>query len=376
MRIAVNTRTLLPDSLEGIGYFTQEICRRLPDLLPEAEFLFCFDRPFDPVLTAHPRVSGKVVWPPTRDPLLWDIWFEYRIPRILRQWGADVFFSPDGHGLLRTTVPQLLVTHDIAYAHYTDHLPKRVQRYYERRVPRFLRAAYEVVTVSDFVSQDIHRCYGTPLAKLTVASNGVKPDFQPLSAHAIEEVRQQYSGGEPYLFYLGAVHPRKNIARLIAAYDIFRRADNDRAIPLLIGGRLAWKNEAIREAYHGSEFRADIHFLGYLSESELPRVIGGALAMIYPSLSEGFGVPLLEAMHVEVAIATSRSSSLPEVGGAAALYFDPEDTEDMARALRRITTDASLRAKLVAAGRLQRQRYTWDRAAEVIAAALRRGKNA
>lgn len=369
MRIAVNTRLLLPGKMEGVGYFTREICQRLPDLLPEAEFLYCFDRPFDPAVTAHPRVTGRVIFPPTRDPLLWRAWFEYGLPRAMRQWKADVLFSPDGYCTLRSAAPQVMVTHDLAFLHYPDQVPRRVQRYYETYVPRFLARADRIVTVSNYVREDIHRWYGTDPGKIVVAANGVSPDFRPLSPAERGLVRDEYAEGRPYFFYLGSVHPRKNIARLIRAYDRFRGSGP--AFPLVLGGRLAWQSADVRQAHEGSANRTDIRFLGYLPQEEVVRLLGAAYALVYPSLSEGFGVPLLEAMHVEVPIITSDRSSLPEVGGQAALYVDPESEESMAAGMHRLVNTPGLAGDLIAEGRLQRHRFGWDGAAAVVAAAIR-----
>ena len=365
----MNTRLLLPGKLEGIGYFTRETGRRLPDLLPGAEFLYCFDRPFDPSLTAHPRVSGRAIFPPARDPLLWRAWFDYALPRALRQWGADVLLSPDGYCSLRSAVPQVMVTHDLAFLHYPDQVPRRVQQYYEKYVPRFLARADRVITVSEFVREDIHRFYGTDVNKIVVAGNGVLPDFKPLDAAARGAVREEYTGGKPYFFYLGSVHPRKNIARLIRAYDRFRQSGP--AFPLLLGGRLAWQSADVRRAHQNSAYGADIRFLGYLPQVATVRLLGAAQALVYPSLSEGFGVPLLEAMHAEVPIITSDRSSLPEVGGKAALYVNPESEESMAAGMLRLVQTPGLADELVAEGRLQRRRYTWDAAAAVVADAVR-----
>ena len=374
MRIAINTRLLLPGRLEGIGYYTHEIVRRLPALLPESEFLFCFDRAYDPALTELPRVSGRIVWPPTRDPLLWRAWFDYRMPTVLREWKADVFFSPDGYASLRTAVPQVMVTHDLAFLHYDNQLPPRVQRYYQRRVPRFLHAAKRIITVSEFVKGDVNLHYGTPPEKMTVIGNGVKEVFAPLGESAITDVRNAYAGGLPYFFYLGSVHPRKNIDRLIMAYGAYRRTSNT-AYPLLLGGRMAWQSAAVRRAWQESEYRTAIHFLDYLPEAEVASVLGGAAALVYPSLSEGFGVPLLEAMAAEVPILTSSATSLPEVAGPAAVYFDPLRVGEIAEAMVRIADQPGLADRLVAAGRLQRQRYSWEKSAAAVADCLRQAIN-
>ncbi len=365
MRIAVNTRFLLPGKLEGIGYFTREVCRRLPAAIPGADFLFCFDRPFDPALAAHPRVRGVVVPPPARDPLLWKIWFDYSLPRAVSRWGADILLHLDGYCSLRTGTPQVMVLHDIAHVHYPDEIPGRVRRYYDKYIPRFLDRADRILTVSQYVKEDIIRTYGTATDKISVSCNGVRPEFRPLSRTDREGVKSKYSGGFPYFFYVGAIHPRKNVARLIRAYGEFRQRNPDR-VKLLLGGRMAWQTGEIRAAYADSPYREDIHFLGYLEESELVSVLASSLALVYPSLSEGFGVPLLEAMYAGVPIVTSNRSSLPEVAGPAALLADPLSVSSIAEALVRIAGEAGLAERLVAAGYEQRQRYSWDLATAAI----------
>lgn len=370
MRVAVNTRFLLPGKLEGIGYFTREIVRRLPDHLPEAAFLFCSDRKTTPALAAHPRVETRVVYPPARHPWLWTLWFNYALPRAAASWGADVLLHLDGYCSLRTSIPQVMVIHDIAHVHYPAEIPGRALRYYERNIPRFLRRAERVLTVSEYVREDIVREYGIAADKLSVTHNGVRPQFGPLPESVRREVRERYASGQQYFFYLGAIHPRKNVARLIRAYTAYRAAGGP-AVKLLLGGRLAWQTGEIERARRASDYRDDIHFLGYVDEAELPRLLGSALALVYPSLNEGFGVPLLEAMHAEVPIVTSDRSSLPEVAGQAALFVNPEDIQDLAEALRRVAVDTALTDRLVAAGRERRARYDWDSAAATVAAAVR-----
>lgn len=370
MRIAVNTRFLQPGNLEGVGYYTREICRRLPDLLPQAEFLFCFDRPFSPEYVAHPRVHGVQIFPPARDPVLWRYWFDFCLPRRVRRWRADVLLHFDGFCSLNTRVPQVVVTHDIAHYHYPEAVPGRVQRYYEKYVPQFLDKAKKNITVSEFVREDIGRVYGLDPQAIGLAGNGVRDTFHPVAAERRESIRNTYTGGRPYFFYLGAVHPRKNIVRLIEAYDRYRTNTAD-GIPLLLGGRLAWQLEEVRAAHRRSAFQHDILFLGYVAEAEINDLLGSAVALVYPSLSEGFGVPLLEAMHAEVPILTSNRTSLPEVAADAALYIDPEDVASIADGLSTIAGDAVLRERLVAAGRQRREHYNWDAAAETVASALR-----
>jgi glycosyltransferase involved in cell wall biosynthesis len=239
------------------------------------------------------------------------------------------------------------------------------RKYYHAFVPRYLQRAERIGVVSEFVRQDIMRYYGIPGHKIFVAGNGVRPEFQPADAATRLAIRREYAGGHPYFFFLGAVHPRKNVRALIEAYNVFRTWTSA-TIPLLIAGRLAWQTRDVRHAHRDSPFRRDIRFLDYVPNELLPQLMGSALALTYVSLFEGFGVPLLEAMHCEIPIITSTTSSLPEVAGKAALLVNPRHKGEIAEAMRRVYTDARLASRLVENGRAQRTRFTWEHSAELI----------
>jgi glycosyltransferase involved in cell wall biosynthesis len=166
------------------------------------------------------------------------------------------------------------------------------------------------------------------------------------------------------------LHPRKNLERLIRAFGQFKK-NHPSDIHLLIGGRLAWQSSSIKQAWQESDVRSEIQWLGYVPDLELPDLLGSALALTYISLFEGFGVPLLEAMHAEVPIVTSNVSSLPEVAGEAAILVDPESERAIAGAMKQVASDESLRDQLIANGRVQRRKYSWDQTTEVIWQALK-----
>lgn len=365
MRIAINTRFLLKGRLEGIGHFTREVAQRLVAAHPEHEFLFLFDRPWHPDFVMGPNVEPVQLFPPARHPLLFMAWFEWAVPRALRRWGADVFLSPDNFCSLRTPIPTVLVIHDLAYRHFPKQVPWAHRQYYRHFMPRFARRADRIVTVSAYTRQDVLQAYGIAPERVAVACNGCRPFFRPLSEKEKQAVRDRYADGKPYFLFVGAVHPRKNVHRLIEAWDRFRKMTGA-PVKLLIGGRFAWQTGPVRTAWEQAIHRDDIVFLGYLDEDELPAITGAALGLTYTSLFEGFGVPLLEAMHCDVPIIASNVSSMPEVAGPAALLVDPTDVEAIARAMARLWQDDALRARLVAHGRMQRQKFTWDRAAEVV----------
>ncbi len=365
MRIAVNTRFLLPGRMEGIGRFTDEVARRLVQRHPEHEFLFFFDRPFDPAIIPASNVKPVALFPPARHPLLWFAWFEWAVPQALRRHRADVFFSPDGFCSLRSSVPTVMVTHDLAHVHFPEAVPPLVRAYYRYFVPRYLRHAARIVTVSEFTTGDIQRQFGILPEKIATACNGCDPAFSPLQEEEKRRVRDRYSGGRPYFFYIGAMHPRKNVDRLIGAFDLFKSQTGAPA-RLLLAGRLAWQTGPVRSAWEAACHRDDIIFAGYVPDEELPRLMGAALALTWVSLFEGFGVPLLEAMHTGTPVLCSDVSSLPEVAGEAALLVDPYSLESIAGGMARLWSDAELRRSLVEKGRAQRLKYSWDRATEVV----------
>ncbi len=365
MRIAVNTRLLLPHRLEGIGRFKHEVLQRLVERHPEHEFIFLFDRPYDDSFLYGPQVKAVVVPPPSRHPILWYLWFEWAVPMVLARYKPDVFLSMDGYCSLRSSVPTVMVTHDIAHVHYPLQIPKLVRWYYQYFVPRYLNRADNVVTVSNFCREDISNHYGIPRNKIRVAGNAAHPRFIPLDGEEQTKVRQQYADGQEYFFYLGALHPRKNIVRLLKAFDLFK-SRSAASTKLLIGGRFAWQNSDIKAAYDQSAFQNDIHFLGYVSDEELPRITASALALTYVSLFEGFGVPIIEAMQAGVPVMTSSVSSMPEVAGNAALLVDPKKVDEIAEGLQRLAEDAALRTELSSKGLRRAATYTWEHTADVI----------
>jgi len=362
MKIAINTRFLLKDKLEGIGWFSHEIIRRIVNQHPEDEFLFLFDRPYHADFIYAKNVEAVIINPPARHPLLWYTWFESAVPRVLKKWQPDVFFSPDGYCSLKSSTKTLMVTHDLAHLHFPEQVPYLARKYYQRYVPQYLNRADKVVAVSEFTKQDIIKNYSLPTDKVKVVYNACRTDFKPLPEGAQQKIRDQYSNGFPYFFYLGAVHPRKNVHRLIEAFDQFKQQTNA-PHQLLIGGRFAWQTGPVKTAYDNAQRQQDIVFLDYLDNTATPKLMAAAFAFVYPSLFEGFGIPVLEAMHTDTPVITSNVSSLPEVAGDAALLVNPMVSKEIEKAMLQLYNEMDLRQTLIQNGRVQRQQFDWDKSA-------------
>ncbi|MCB0572618.1 MAG: glycosyltransferase family 4 protein [Phaeodactylibacter sp.] len=369
MKIAINTRFLLAGRLEGIGRYTYEVCRRLVQQHPDDEFLFFFDRSYSTQFRFGPNVRPVVLPPPARHPVLWYLWFEWAVALALKHQRPDVFFSPDGYLSLRAVTPTVMTVHDLAFEHYPEWVPGLVQRYYRYFMPRYCHHAGHILAVSEYTRQDISNRYQVNPDKISVCGNGCRDGFAPLAERQKQDVRAEVSEGKPYFLYIGAVHPRKNTHRLIDAFTRFKQRCPNPSL-LLIAGRFAWQTGEVKDAYNRSSCREDIRFLGYVPDEALPRLLGGALCFVYPSLFEGFGIPILEAMHCEVPVITSNTTSMPEVAGPAALLVSPTDTAQLADALQRVFTGPALQQQLIQSGREQRVLFSWDKTAAVVYEAL------
>lgn len=365
MNIAVNTRFLLPDYLEGYGYFVYEIFKYLTNKHQEHQFIFIFDRPYDKQFIFSSNISPVVIGPPARHPLLWKFWYDVKIPSILRKYKADVFVSADGLCSLTTVVPQCLVVHDLAFIHYPGHIRKSHYVFYRKYVPKFLGKAKTVATVSEFSKQDIVRQYNINPDKIDVVYSAAKDIFKPIPPHIQEQVKSEYTAGKEYFLYVGAIHPRKNLVNLLKAFSVFKKRQQS-SFKLVLAGRLAWKYDSFIQSLKKYKYRDDVVMLGYLSEDELVKLTGSAYASVYPSLLEGFGVPVIEAMKCGVPVITSSHSPMQEIAGDAALYADANNPEAIAEQMMRIYKDEQLRNDLVKKGHEIAKGYSWQRTAELL----------
>jgi len=362
MKIAVNTRFLIKDKLEGIGWFTHESLKRITQQHPEHDFIFFFDRPFSDEFIFSKNILPRVLFPPARHPLLWWWWFEVAVPSALRKWKPDVFLSPDGYASLSTNCRQVTVIHDLAFEHFTDQLPANVLKYYKRFVPQYARKANRIATVSQFSKKDIVDSYGISPEKIDVVYNGSNELFRVMGMEEKKQTKRKFTYGSDYFIYAGAIQPRKNIVNLLKAFDEFRK-NNSSGIKLVLAGR-NWSYGKAMQVHSNMQFKEEVIFIGHLTRKQLSQLMGAALALVYVSLFEGFGIPIIEAMNCDVPVITSNVSSMPEVAGDAALLVDPNNLDDIAAKMKIISQDEELRNHLIMKGRLQREKFSWQQTAD------------
>jgi len=365
MKIAVNTRFLLPDQLEGYGYFIHESFRRITQGHPEHEFIFIFDRPYHSKFIYSENITPVIVTPATRHPLLWKWWFDIKIPSVLKKYGADVFVSPDGFCSLNTAVPQCVVVHDLSFLHYPLFIKKSHLFFYKHFTGKFLAKAKSIATVSGFSKKDIIDHYEISENKIDVVFSAAKDIFKPVSPGIKEEIKKQYTEGKEFFLHTGAIHPRKNLENLLKAFSIFKKRQQS-SYKLVLAGRLAWKYESFIGKLKTYKFRNDVVFLNYVNEDVLAKLTASAYAMVYPSFFEGFGVPVLEAMQCGVPVITSSDSSMQEIAGDSALYVNPVNFLELAEAMMRLYKDETLRSTLIQKATPVALQYTWDNTAGLL----------
>lgn len=363
MKIAVNTRLLLPNNLEGIGWFTYEVFKRLSLNHPEIEWVFIFDRPYDPSFIFSKNVKPVVIGPPSRHPILWYLWFEFSIPRILKKEKPDLFISPDGYLSLRTNCPSLSVIHDINFEHNPENIPRSARNYLRKYFPKFAKKAHRIATVSDYSKMDISNTYSIDPNRIDLVYNGTGDFFHPLNEERSEKVREEISEGIPYFIFVGALNPRKNITGMLDAYSAYRKEGGENKF-VIVGKKMFW-NEEISNTYENHVFKDDIIFTGRLEGDALNSILGAAEALLFVSNFEGFGIPIVEAFKCRVPVITSSTSSMPEVAGDAAIICDPKDIAAISKAMHDISIP-EVRIPLIEKGAKRQKLFSWENSADMM----------
>jgi glycosyltransferase involved in cell wall biosynthesis len=347
--------------MEGFGHYSFEITRRLCESHPEHEFVLFFDRSVDASLKFPSNVKTVVLFPPTRHPFLWILWLEFSLPLALKKNKIDVFWSPDGLCSLLSSVPQIITIHDINFEHYPKDVPWIARLYFQFFFPKFAKKAKHILTVSNYSKADLVKTYGISSQKISVVYNAPNEIYQPISEEKIENTKKKYTSDKDYFLFVGSIHPRKNVQRLI---DGFAQAKHElKELKLVIVGGVMWKDKFLSIP---KEIEKDVIFLGHLSLENLTKVTASAFALTYVPYFEGFGIPLVEAMKCGVPILAADATCLPEVAGDAAIYCDPFDINSIAKGMIELFEDKNLKMELSQNGLKRSQVFSWDQSTEKV----------
>lgn len=321
---------------------------------PEAFALFAAD-PDHPFYRSLPPRRGSRVFRVAQGRGLARVgWTLARAATRRRVDGLHVqYWAPLAYGgPLVVTVP------DLAFLHLPDTFPAAQRLALRVLVPRSIAKASRVITVSEFSRGDIVTSYGVRPEKVTVIPLGAGASFRPLESARTEGVLARYGLRPGFLFSLGRLNWRKNLERILLAYGRLRTSGVSDT-PLVIGGKLDYGGEEALRRMRLSEVGSSVRWIGLIPDEDLPAFYNAAACFVYPSLFEGFGLPVLEAMACGTPVVTSDRAALPELVGDAAMVVDPESVEALAEAMTRVLTDATLAADLGRRGLERSRRFSW-----------------
>ncbi len=358
----------------GIGRYTREMVKALATAKANsfvAEYrLFVADgKQFKPDLPG-PDFS----WHPTGLSERWlaRLWYRLRLPLPIENWtGPLALFHATDFVLppLKRGTGAIVTIHDLSFVREPETVMPGMLAHLNRWVPRSVERAEHVIAVSETTRQDLIELYQTPPEKITTLYHGVAAEFKPVKVpEKLAAVRQKYGlGKRPFVLSLGTIQPRKNYRRLIEAF-----AQLDPAFSLVIGGGKGWRDEAIFAQVTRLGLEQRVHFPGFIADADLPALYSAATLFALPSLYEGFGLPLLEAMACGTPVISSNQSSLPEVVGSAGLLVNPREVTAIAEAMSKVLTDADLHQQLSQAGLKQATKFSWDKTASRLLSLYRR----
>lgn len=354
----------------GIGRYARELVRALARLDHDNHYTLFMPQDAHPELVAFDWPANfRLCRAPIPERALVALWHRARVslPVEVFTGGVDIFYSPD-FLLPPARVHKTVVTvHDLSYVRLPECYPEVLKAFLNRSVPRSVRRADLVLADASSTRDDLQDLYGVPPAKVQVLYSGVDARFCPeVPAADLERVRTKYDLSQPYLLSVGTIQPRKNYARVIQAFSRLQMTNSGLPVAdyqLLISGGKGWMYEDVYDTIQRLGVEDRVRMLGYTPDEDLPALYALATLFVYPSLYEGFGLPVAEAMACGVPVITSNASSLPEVAGDAALYFDPLDVEGMAVAIGRALASEALRNELRTKGFHQVRQFTWDRSA-------------
>lgn len=358
----------------GIGKYAIALLKKLPAMAPQHTFvvavldgeqdIYPCDAPNVEVDILPKELSG------VKQSLTWHI---TGLPKWAREQRLDVLFLPAGNRRLPWSAPCPTVgtVHDLSSFHVAAKYDPLRMFYIKRVLPKLISRLDRVLTVSESSKTDIERFTHVPSAKITITPNGYDPEVFHMGLKGNREAADHYAPSQKdYWIYVSRIeHPGKNHIGLMKAYEVL--VEEDPSIPDLVCAGGSWDgSEAVHEYHAQSTAKDRIHFPGFVSNEDLPGLVANASACVYPSLYEGFGIPVIEAMACGVPVVCSNNSSLPEVVGDAAIMFDPNDTDDMVAALRRLGSDPNLKAELISRGFRRAEMFTWKACAEMTLAEI------
>jgi glycosyltransferase involved in cell wall biosynthesis len=366
-RIAISAPLLAPPGSyrsAGIHTYIQHSLQRLPEADPELRLT---------LFTAHPPAElppaigvRRPRWNTDR-PVWRIVWEQLALPVAVRRAQADVLHATAFVAPIARSGPTVITIYDVSFALFPQLFRGFNQTYLRMGTRWSARHAQRIIVISECARRDVHRLYGVPFERITVAYPGVDETLQPADPDRVQQFRRAKNLPDKFLLYLGTLEPRKNLPMLVRAFAQLKR-EHPEAVLVLAGG-LGWLADELFAAIQACGVKDSVLLPGYVAAEEKALWYAAATAFVFPSLYEGFGMPPLEAMACGTPLVTSNAASLPEVVGEAGVTLAPDDVGGWTAALRQVWSNDTYRAELANRGLRQARQFTWHSTSRQIAQA-------
>jgi glycosyltransferase involved in cell wall biosynthesis len=342
----------------GIHQYIDQVLDHLP-LLSSASQYWVFSR-HAARFSAKPGFAVRSSRWPTERRLVRIAWEQAAWPLLASYHKLDLLHSMAFVAPLFSRIPTVITVYDLSFIHFPGGYPTLQRNYLQSQTARSCRKAQRVITISESGRQDVHRFFQVPLDQIDVVLPGVDPLFRPLPAAEVTAFRQREALPREVILHVGTLQPRKNIPVLLEAMAKLARPD----VALVLAGGKGWLYQDIFERVVVLGLEKQVRFTGYIADEELPLWYNAATLLAFPSVYEGFGMPVVEAMACGTPVVAAQSSSIPEAGGEAALYFNPDNVDALTNCLSAVLDDATLATTMRLKGLAQARLFSWARAGQ------------
>ena len=358
-RIAINAHLLSPRAgyrRAGIHQYITQVLRCLPPL-DEGTHYTVYTRDVDSVTESERMRVVSSRWP-TDQRLVRILWEQAAWPLQAAQEGYDLLHSMAFVTPMFGQIPTVVTVYDLSFVHFPENFPAMQRRYLQSQTARSVSSARRVIAISEASRKDLHQFFDVPLKKIDVIYPGVDPQYRPLSEVSIKSFREEEGVSKPFILHVGTLQPRKNIPLLLRAFSRLRRSDID----LVLVGAKGWFYEEIFSEVEKLGLGERVHFPGYVRDEQLPFWYNAARLLVFPSVYEGFGMPIVEAMACGTPVVAAQSSSIPEAGGEVIRTYDPQDVEALTQQLTAVLDDSEVANRMSRDGAVRAAQFSWQRA--------------
>ncbi|MDP4283912.1 MAG: glycosyltransferase family 1 protein [Bacteroidota bacterium] len=338
--------------------FIPEIFSRITKSYSEHTFILISGKPLENSDKFSSNIIPVIIEYEATSPVKWFIWHNIKIPKVLKKYKAHIFIS-DNFCSLATKIPQILVAPDLDFIHQPNFINKKKRLFYRKFIPRFFKKAELIIAHSEYEKKEIIKNFKLNANKIKVIYSGANENCKLVTIEERERVKEKYTDGNEYFIYPGLISPQKNLMNLLKGFSAFKKRQRS-SMQLIIAGQPGRKYKEFIESLRLYRFKKEVKLLENISQEEMMKISASAYAMIYPAIYETTANEMIESMKCRVPAITSDAGAMPEIGGEAALYFDPGNHKSIAENLMLIFKDEKLRKELIEKGNAQTNKFSWE----------------